>query len=671
MIQRDDANNQTSLIEQIWDEQIRSWKNGSIVPAESFLARHPHLLEQPDQAIDVIFNEYAILSGDPSTCVCSEDYYRRFPQLRERIEKQFELFNAINDATLPEQDTDSAITMGITSPGVPDENELGSEKDRFEFRQELGRGASSIVFEAWDKKLQRSVAIKKPHLSVDQSPRVRARLIQEARAVARLHHPGIIPIREICDSTEGVFLVSPLVEGMNLRQVTMDGLPDRAEAVRWFQEIAVALDYAHENRIIHRDVKPSNVIINRDGRAMLTDFGLALNANTQLSITQTGELIGTPAFMPPEQINSNERGDRRADVYSLGALMYFVLSQNLPFDGSFSSVIHQVVNAVPMPLRHHDPLIPRDLEIITTICLNKDPADRYQTARELNDDLRRFQNGEVIAAKATGPVERLIKFTRRKPRWVAALATLFVAIAFSCGLLLQLSNVTGERNRARAAEQTNRSLLAEASVDAGRLALQRGRLKTAATHFETALEQEFSDPTSVRLHLVECYLAMGQISAATEQLQAVIGSTDVAADDALVDYWKAELAANGVTVFGDVVDLMETAASGELDPAKKKFLEGINASTSLDALSCFREALTHDPYHHSARRMSLIMELSSAHFEELLRNVSIAQQLYPEDVDFRLIEALALAAEHQLAAAKAVINRIGMDDSTDSWSTLR
>jgi tetratricopeptide (TPR) repeat protein len=486
-----------------------------------------------------------------------------------------------------------------------------------------------------------------------------------------LHHPGIVQIREIGESDEGIFLVLPLVDGETLDKITRRARPPVSQAVDWFVELAAALDYAHENRIVHRDVKPSNVIVHPDGRAMLTDFGLAQNANARLSITQTGELVGTPAFMPPEQIESDEKVDRRADIYSLGALMYFVLSGRLPFDGSFSSVMHQVLSVSPRPLRAIDPRIPRDLEIITAKCLSKSPDDRYRTARELGDDLRRFKNGEVIAAKATGPVERMIKFARRKPYWVAVAATLFVAIAFSGGLLLQLRSVVGQRNRARIAEATNRALLADASYDAGRLAMQRGRLTTAVEHFENALEQNFGQPARLRLHLAECYLALGRTAAATEQVTAAARGVNDAPQIALANYWKAELAAAGVTEFGDAVELMEAAMCDELDVAKRKFLEGINAYTSPQALACFREAIAADAYHHSARRQSLIMALSLADIEAVLRDAKIAQQLYPEDIDFRLLEALALALADQLENARQVIRRTPLKDgSMENWLEL-
>ncbi len=647
------------LVEQIWLEQVRSLEQGRITPAEDFFVRYPSFSEHPDHAIDVIFNEYAILSGIDSVEILPVDFYRRFPELESRLRKQFELFDAVSEAIIARPAMGAETGQGLESATSSSTN--WATESRFEFRRELGRGATSVVWEAWDHQLKRAVAIKKPHSPVQHSRRKKSRFIQEARAVARLHHPNIVPIHEILELENEMCLVSPLIAGKDLQQLTEQKPPEAVQALQWVQQVADALHYAHENGIVHRDVKPSNVLVNSKQRALLTDFGLALDEMTRLSITQSGELIGTPAFMAPEQVTGHGRVDRRADVYSLGVLLYYLLGGKLPFEGSFSTVLHRLISETPDPLRHHNPSVVRELEIITNKCLNKDPDERYQTARALGDDLQRFENGEVIRAKPAGPLVRAFKFAQRKPQLVTAVAISLVALAFAAGTLFQLVDVIDQRNRAIDAEQTNRTLLTEASLSAGQLAMQRGRLGEAVSHFETAIGLQSKPSVEMNLSLVECYLALDNVERATEKWKVAMTQAGNDEPNPLINYWKVELAASGAAEFGEVLQILESADFSGIDLAKQRFLEGLNCANSAEALKCFNAAVAADRYHHSAREMSLIMALSLARFDELMVDVSLAQQLYPEDVDFQLIEAIAMAATDQPGLAEDIIQTIELD----------
>ncbi len=195
------------------------------------------------------------------------------PQLR----RQFDLFDAVNEVTATDASDETLTHHKHAADDSSSESgalRLASSQ-RFEIRRELGRGATAVVFEAWDAQLQQQVTIKKPHEHIVRSPRARARLVREARAAARLHHAGIVPFREIHDNGDEFFLVSPYVAGQDLQELTQEKVPEICQAIKWVQQIADALHYAHENGIIHRDVKPSNVLVNDEGNAMLTDFGLA------------------------------------------------------------------------------------------------------------------------------------------------------------------------------------------------------------------------------------------------------------------------------------------------------------------------------------------------------------------------------------------------------------
>jgi len=301
----------------------------------------------------------------------------------------------------------------------------------YELLEEIARGGMGVVFRARQISLDRAVAVKLLRDSALARPEDVKRFRAEAASVARLKHPNIVAIHEVGEDHGQHYLAMDLVEGPNLAEFTRAGPLESRRAAEITARIADAVQHAHAQGILHRDLKPSNVLMDAEGEVFVTDFGLARPLDTGSSLTMTGQVLGTPAFMSPEQAIGLSQGvGPTADVYSLGALLFHLVTSRPPFvSTSLPELMRLVAKEEPLSPQLLNSSVPRDLATVCLKCLAKRPADRYGSAREFAEDLRRYLRNEPVRARPASHTERLWRWCRREPALAASLGfALFVLI---------------------------------------------------------------------------------------------------------------------------------------------------------------------------------------------------------------------------------------------------
>lgn len=315
---------------------------------------------------------------------------------------------------------------------------------RFELVSRLGVGGFGTVWKARDKELDRVVTIKIPRKG-QLSENELQQFFREARSAAQLRHPNIVPVYEVGREEDTIFIVGAFVRGVVLSDWLTGHKPDLREVCRICKTIAQALHHAHEHGVIHRDMKPSNVMLDQANVPHLMDFGLAKRDTNEITMTVEGQILGTPAYMSPEQAGGRSHWtDQRTDIYSLGVMMFEMLTGEKPFRGNAQMQVHQrLTEDAPDPrkLNRH---LPRDLATMCLKCLERDPNRRYANCQQIVDEFDRFLQGLPILSRPVSRTERLIRWCKRKPALAtAAVLTMILAVAGPAAAW----RINGQRNR--------------------------------------------------------------------------------------------------------------------------------------------------------------------------------------------------------------------------------
>ena len=369
----------------------------------------------------------------------------------------------------------------------------------YELLEEIGRGGQGVVYRAHQKSLNRTVALKVIGLGPWTTEAHLKRFRREAEAAARLEHPGIVPIHDVGERDGQCYFSMKFVEGGQLDEVVRHTPMSIRQAAELVAKVARTVHYAHEHGILHRDIKPGNILLDGKGEPLLTDFGLARLVETESTVTRTLEVMGTPSYMAPEQAaGEHTKISKATDVYGLGATLYQLLTSHPPFAGGTTyETLRLLRDTEPRRPRLLNPKVDRDLSTICLKCLEKDPQRRYPSALALSEDLEHWLKHEPIRAKRSGFFTHARKWVRRNPS-MTVLVTLLVALAVGVSVtvwnrkpavlipksvaVLPFENLSDDPNGAYFAEGIQEEILT-------RLAKHR-RLKGDFAHFHPAISQQ-------------------------------------------------------------------------------------------------------------------------------------------------------------------------------------
>jgi tRNA A-37 threonylcarbamoyl transferase component Bud32/tetratricopeptide (TPR) repeat protein len=438
------------LLEGVLDEQSACWDRGERLGAEEFFGRFPALRDDPQAAVDVIYQEFLLRHGlgeKPR----AEEYIRRFHALSSLLIHQFAV--------------DAALRSAEATTGVPGDGENGhaaQEKDGtstaegdagsggkvssaffpgYEFIAVIGRGGMGVVYKARDAKLGRIVAIKTITELEPAKPNLLGRFLDEAQAAARLQHPNIITVHAISEHNGHPYFALEFIDGGDLKKKLADKPMAPRQAAELIEILAHAVHAAHKAGVVHRDLKPSNILLTSGGVPKVADFSLAKLLGGDSGRTESGQVVGTPSYMAPEQAEGRSKDvGPGADVYALGAILFEALTGRPPFLGDTQlETLRLVTSTEPVPPRQLRPDIPRDIETICLKCLQKEPSKRHASADALAEDLHRFLDGRPITARRVGRLERGWRWCRRNPKLASTSALLAATVLLAAAAFIGLT----------------------------------------------------------------------------------------------------------------------------------------------------------------------------------------------------------------------------------------
>lgn len=609
---------------------------GTLYAALQVLEQSPELAADAEAAIEIIYSEYQSLD-ELGRRPDADQWLNAYPRYRERLKRLVQLHDLLDESVeVPGSVPSTKHSAHNTTDGVANDQPIADHPINsigdYELLAEIGRGGMGVVYRARQRGLGRLVAVKVLR-ATDSTGNERSRFQQEAEAIAALQHPNIVQVYEVGIADDRDFLSMELIEGGSLDVWSQGPTRSYHEIALLIKHLAAAMQYAHELGIVHRDLKPANVLLTNRGEPKVVDFGLAKRLDDSARVrTQTGAVLGTPSYMSPEQATGSGQVGPSSDLFSLGVILYQLLTSRLPFEGSSTAeTLKFIAERDPIVPSKHRPSVPRDLETICLKCLAKESAHRYTSARALSEDLARFLDHRTILARRAGWIERSSRIVKRHREASLLAASLGLLLLTVLGYAIwqqrnlhqaqrqadsQTRMASKQRERANQAEKAYETSLQKARELVGRTTdlgmklanepgwdeTRRKAFEDAASYYEEFLKQHADDPNirrdaaqaamrSASLHtdLGRWTEAETRLTSANEWLselaydrQAQWLRTDCLLQLAIVN-WRLERHGQAEKTFGETIALMRELLSA--NPDRSDFLLRLaNAQTNLCSL---------------------------------------------------------------------------------------
>ncbi len=576
----------------------------------------------------------------------------------------------------------------------PAEVAAGRSFGKYQLVQEIGRGGMGVVYRAWDKTLKRTVALKMLIAGETASDDEEQRLYTEATSNARISHPNILPVFEVGRQDGRLYFTMEFLKGKPFDTLMLEKGVDLRRGIEILRDVARALDYAHTKQILHRDVKPSNIMLADDGKVYLMDFGLARNIRETGKLTQTGFVMGTPNYMSPEQCRGErETLDGRSDVFGLGSVMYEFLTGRPPFDNeSMLDILMAVLQQEPVPPGLMVPDLNEDLETICLKALRKDREMRYPRANALADDLDRWLRGEPIEARPETTLERMKNRFRRRRGLYLTLGGAAIAVAVSLSLGISAMGRSSEAEKEREAlrlAQERRARAGDhfkkgtASADIAEKCLMTGRTGELGQHWKDAV-QALDEALREDAEFGEAWSLRGRVRSQMGQREAALGDLDeairrdpknvaaryergkvllAAAIDMTAGTWGRGQAPRGDAVLkpfqeiaGRALADMEAVIEAKSDPPPWMILHARGARAFLNgdpvgALAGLNEAVAKNPFLDDALDLRGFCRLSQGEIPAALTDFEAAVKVNPLNVTAHNHRGVALGSAGRLEEA--------------------
>jgi serine/threonine protein kinase/Tfp pilus assembly protein PilF len=475
---------------------------------------------ESEKIIKEMINSRKILEGGNP-----EEYFKKYPELKEEL---IALFKCVEDF---HGDRDESLRI---LDRLGEGGEVPEVLGDFRIIRKIGSGGMGTVYEGEQISLKRKVALKLLSSRSVSSDNAVKKFYREALAGGRQNHPGIVAIYAVGEHDGIYYIAQELVEGgYSLADWLGDQTKKKEITNRYYHDLtkiiaktAEALEYAHAAEVIHRDLKPSNILLTPDRQPKVTDFGLAKVLDAP-ALTRTGDILGTPYYMSPEQASkSRAEVDKRSDVYSLGVTLYEGLTLTLPFMGDTSlEILNNILVREPKDPRKIRSGVPRDLSVICLKAMEKNPKHRYQSMKEMDEDLRRFMRGEVVHAKPAGYVLKGMKFVNRNPVLsVAIAAAIMILVSFIFYVALwSYPRLVSERNRTAAINRFLEDMFSSLHPDLdGKEVKVLTILNRAIEDIENAFHDEPQVEASIRTTIGSAYRALGMYKEAEPQYRRAL-----------------------------------------------------------------------------------------------------------------------------------------------------